>query len=74
MTAAKVAQVFNGRDRLCVKLLLDRRRTGPRTKCEPSEVLKCTPRNSTGLVDAPQAAGFVQRAPHRPTGAPSSFP
>jgi len=37
---------------------------GPRTQRELSEVLRCTPRNVTGLVDALQAAGFVERAPH----------
>jgi DNA-binding MarR family transcriptional regulator len=39
-------------------------RTGPRTQRELSQILKCTPRNITGLVDALQTAGFVERAPH----------
>jgi DNA-binding MarR family transcriptional regulator len=39
-------------------------RTGPRTQRELSEVLKCTPRNVTGLVDAVQRAGFVERTAH----------
>ncbi|HKO33291.1 MAG TPA: MarR family transcriptional regulator [Candidatus Limnocylindria bacterium] len=38
--------------------------TGPRTQRELSQVLKCTPRNVTGLVDALQAAGFVERTAH----------
>lgn len=39
-------------------------RGGPRTQRELSEVLKCTPRNVTGLVDALERAGFVERAKH----------
>jgi DNA-binding MarR family transcriptional regulator len=39
-------------------------RDGPRTQRELSQVLKCTPRNVTGLVDALEAAGFVTRNPH----------
>jgi len=38
--------------------------TGPRTQRELSRILKCTPRNVTGLVDALQAAGFVERTAH----------
>jgi DNA-binding MarR family transcriptional regulator len=38
--------------------------TGPRTQRELSQVLKCTPRNVTGLVDALQVAGFVERTAH----------
>jgi DNA-binding MarR family transcriptional regulator len=38
--------------------------TGPRTQRELSQVLKCTPRNVTGLVDALEAAGFVERTAH----------
>jgi DNA-binding MarR family transcriptional regulator len=38
--------------------------TGPRTQRELSRILKCTPRNVTGLVDALQAAGFVERTVH----------
>ena len=37
---------------------------GPRTQRELSRILKCTPRNITGLVDALQAAGFVERTAH----------
>ena len=39
-------------------------RTGPRTQRELSKVLKCTPRNVTGLVDALEQAGFVERTAH----------
>jgi DNA-binding MarR family transcriptional regulator len=39
-------------------------RDGPRTQRELSQVLKCTPRNVTGLVDALEAAGFAIRSPH----------
>jgi DNA-binding MarR family transcriptional regulator len=38
--------------------------TGPRTQRELSRILKCTPRNVTGLVDALQAAAFVERTAH----------
>jgi DNA-binding MarR family transcriptional regulator len=31
---------------------------------ELSQVLKCTPRNVTGLLDGLQASGFVTRSPH----------
>jgi hypothetical protein len=42
-------------------------RTGPRTQRELSHILKCTPRNVTGLVDALQAASSsAPRTP--PTG------
>jgi DNA-binding MarR family transcriptional regulator len=39
-------------------------REGPRTQRGLSDLLKCTPRNVTGLVDALQGAGFVSRSPH----------
>jgi DNA-binding MarR family transcriptional regulator len=39
-------------------------RTGPRTQRELSQVLKCTPRNVTGLVDALERAEFVERTTH----------
>jgi len=39
-------------------------RGGPRTQRELSQVLKCTPRNVTGLVDALERAGFVERTKH----------
>jgi DNA-binding MarR family transcriptional regulator len=37
---------------------------GPMTQRELSQMLRCTPRNVTGLVDALQADGFVMRSPH----------
>jgi DNA-binding MarR family transcriptional regulator len=37
---------------------------GPMTQRQLSQVLQCTPRNVTGLVDALEAAGFVERGPH----------
>src|SRR5262245_10557764 len=37
---------------------------GPRTQRELSQLLRCTPRNVTGLVDALETAGFVARSPH----------
>jgi len=39
-------------------------RTGPHTQRELSQLLKCTPRNVTGLIDALQRAGFVERTAH----------
>jgi DNA-binding MarR family transcriptional regulator len=39
-------------------------RTGPRTQRELSQMLKCTPRNITGLVDALERARFVERTAH----------
>jgi DNA-binding MarR family transcriptional regulator len=39
-------------------------RTGPRTQRELSQMLKCTPRNVTGLVDALERDGFVERTAH----------
>ncbi len=39
-------------------------RVGPLTQRQLSQMLKCTPRNVTGLVDALEAAGFVTRKPH----------
>jgi DNA-binding MarR family transcriptional regulator len=39
-------------------------RTGPRTQRELSQMLECTPRNVTGLVDALERAGFVERTSH----------
>jgi DNA-binding MarR family transcriptional regulator len=40
------------------------RREGPQTQRALSQLLQCTPRNVTGLVDALEAAGFVERGPH----------
>ncbi|MEQ4724276.1 MarR family transcriptional regulator [Nonomuraea sp. B19D2] len=39
-------------------------RRGQLTQRELSDVLDCTPRNVTGLVDALESAGFVVRAKH----------
>jgi DNA-binding MarR family transcriptional regulator len=39
-------------------------RSGPRTQRELSQLLKCTPRNVTGLVDALERAEFVERTAH----------
>ena len=44
--------------------LIWRLQRGPKTQRELSQMLQCTPRNVTGLVDALQAAGFVGRCPH----------
>jgi DNA-binding MarR family transcriptional regulator len=38
--------------------------TAPRTQRELSQILKCTPRNVTGLVDGLETAGFVERTAH----------
>ncbi len=37
---------------------------GPVTQRVLSEALRCTPRNVTGLVDALEATGHIQRLPH----------
>ncbi|MPZ54476.1 MAG: MarR family transcriptional regulator [Acidimicrobiia bacterium] len=37
---------------------------GPMNQRQLSEVLQCTPRNVTGLVDALEAAELVERRPH----------
>ncbi|MGH3679193.1 MAG: MarR family winged helix-turn-helix transcriptional regulator [Natronosporangium sp.] len=39
-------------------------RHGQLTQRELSEILECTPRNVTGLVDALEGAGFVTRTKH----------
>jgi DNA-binding MarR family transcriptional regulator len=39
-------------------------RVGPRTQRELSQLLKCTPRNVTGLIDALERAEFVVRTAH----------
>jgi DNA-binding MarR family transcriptional regulator len=46
------------------ELLWRLRQRGPATQRELSEDLRCTPRNVTGLVDALEAAGLVERRPH----------
>ncbi len=37
---------------------------GPMTQRRLSQILRCTPRNVTGLVDALESAGLVSRGPH----------
>ncbi len=37
---------------------------GPQTQRALSQALGCTPRNVTGLLDALEAAGYVDRGPH----------
>lgn len=39
-------------------------RNGPMNQRRLSEVLQCTPRNITGLVDALEGVGLVERRPH----------
>jgi DNA-binding MarR family transcriptional regulator len=46
------------------ELLWRLRRRGPATQRELSEDLRCTPRNVTGLVDALEGGGLVERRPH----------
>ena len=46
------------------ELLWRLRRRGPATQRALSEDLRCTPRNVTGLVDALEVAGLVERRPH----------
>jgi DNA-binding MarR family transcriptional regulator len=46
------------------ELLWRLRRRGPATQRELSEDLRCTPRNVTGLVDALEGQGLVERRSH----------
>jgi DNA-binding MarR family transcriptional regulator len=46
------------------ELLWRLQRRGPATQRELSEDLRCTPRNVTGLVDALETAGLVERRAH----------
>jgi len=46
------------------EVIWELRRRGEMTQRELSQVLRCTPRNVTGLLDALQAAGLVVRGPH----------
>ncbi len=55
-----------GLTRARAELIWRLQRQSPMTQRELSRVLRCTPRNVTGLVDALQADGFVTRGP-RPT-------
>ncbi len=56
--------VERGLTRSRAELIWRLRREGPQTQRELSQLLQCTPRNVTGLVDALEAAGFVERGPH----------
>src|SRR5260221_9039262 len=53
-----------GLTRARAELIWRLQRQSPMTQRELSRVLRCTPRNVTGLVDALQADGFVTRGPH----------
>jgi DNA-binding MarR family transcriptional regulator len=53
-----------GLTRARAELLWRLGRQGPQTQRALSQLLQCTPRNVTGLVDALEAAGFVTREPH----------
>jgi DNA-binding MarR family transcriptional regulator len=46
------------------ELLWRLRQGGPATQRALSQDLRCTPRNVTGLVDALEATGLVERRPH----------
>ena len=46
------------------ELLWRLQRGGPATQRALSEELRCTPRNVTGLVDALETAGLVERRSH----------
>ncbi|HEY3164441.1 MAG TPA: MarR family transcriptional regulator [Candidatus Limnocylindrales bacterium] len=46
------------------ELLWRLQRRGPATQRALSEDLRCTPRNVTGLVDALETAGLVERRAH----------
>ncbi len=53
-----------GLSRARAELLWRLRARSPMTQRELSQVLRCTPRNVTDLVDALEAAGLVARGPH----------
>lgn len=53
-----------GLTRARAELLWRLRRQGSMTQRALSQVLQCTPRNVTGLVDALEASGLVVRRPH----------
>lgn len=46
------------------EVLFRLRGQGPMVQRELSQALRCTPRHVTGLVDALQSAGLVERQPH----------
>lgn len=47
-----------------IRLLWDLQHTGPSTQHALATRLEVSPRNITGLVDALEAAGYVERSPH----------
>lgn len=53
-----------GLSRSRAQLLWEMHRRGPVTQRELATALSVTPRNVTGLVDALEEAGLVQRQPH----------
>jgi len=53
-----------GLTRARAELIWRLHRQGPMTQRALSQVLQCTPRNVTGLVDALEAGGLVVRQPH----------
>lgn len=53
-----------GLTRARAELLWRLHASGPVTQRALSEVLECTPRNVTGLVDALESAGLARREPH----------
>lgn len=53
-----------GLTRARAELLWRLQRRGPSTQRALSEDLRCTPRNVTGLVDALETAGLVERRAH----------
>ena len=53
-----------GLTRARAELLWRLRRHGPQAQRALSVLLECTTRNVTGLVDALEAGGYVQRRPH----------
>jgi DNA-binding MarR family transcriptional regulator len=53
-----------GLTRARAELIWRLHRQGPMTQRALSQVLQCTPRNVTGLVDALETSGLVARQPH----------
>ena len=61
-----LADFFTGTDLTTARthLLWELHRLGPSTQRALARTLNVTPRNVTGLVDALEANGFVDRRPH----------
>jgi DNA-binding MarR family transcriptional regulator len=57
-------QAARGLTRARATLLMALHRFGPLTQRQLSDLLRVTPRNVTGLVDALEAGGLVARGPH----------